>query len=74
MGTSAAIRQRQHRDRKRNGIVRLTIYMPHEPLTFALETAGLLPLELLEDRKAIASAVEDLLAEWISRVTCDAEI
>ena len=45
--------------------------VPHEPLTYGLEVAGLLSPEQLEDRHAISRAVEALLQEWLSRVTSE---
>jgi hypothetical protein len=67
--SSAASRQRRHRERQRRDIMCLKIEVPHVDLTYALELAGLLSPELLDNRSAIARSVEDLLAEWMSRVT-----
>ena len=66
---SAAVRKRRHRERERHGLVVLTIAVPREPLTYALEVAGLLPLDLIDDRCAVARAVEALLAEYVDRVS-----
>jgi hypothetical protein len=74
MATDDVIRQRQCRERKLQGIWTVRIKIPHEALTFALEQAGLLELHELEDRAAIARAIEDLLAEWTARVTGDIEV
>ena len=66
--SNAVIRKRRQRERERNGVVLLEIQVPHEPLTYALEVAGLLSPEQLEDRYAISRAVEALVA----RVVCPA--
>ena len=71
MASNAAARKRRQRERERNGVVLLEIQVPHEALTYGLEVAGLLSPEQLENRCAVARAVETLLQEWLSRVTAE---
>jgi hypothetical protein len=71
MTSSAAARMRRYRTRERDGLAVLRITIEREPLSFALEAAGLLALDQLDDRAAVARAVEDLLATWALRVTHD---
>jgi hypothetical protein len=68
MATSAAIRQRRHREYERANATPVQIVVT-ELVADALEQAGFIDLEQLDDKAALARAIQALLHDWAVRVT-----
>jgi hypothetical protein len=66
--TAAAERQARWRQRVRRGLVVVPVVAPHIELTEALVAAGFLRPHEIDDRKAIARGLTELIAEYLRRV------
>jgi hypothetical protein len=68
LADNAAIRQRRHRERQRANMVPVQIVVT-ELVAAALEQAGFIDIDQLENKAALARAIQALLHDWAERVT-----
>ena len=71
MGTTAAVKQRNYRARRRDGRIVLQIEVSEVDLSEALRAAGFLDADDMDNREALATALERVIEVWTISVTCN---